>query len=104
MRRAAIILALGLCTPGAPSWAGCVLPAAPSKIPSGNQATETEMMAALQTLKRYNVDVSNYLKCLEFEAQQNRLTRYDQAVRHNAAIDSLESIAGQFNEQLRVFK
>ena len=62
------------------------------------------MVAAMQTLKRYNVDVSNYLKCLDFEAAQNRLPRYDQALRHNSAIDALETIAGKFNEQLRVFR
>ena len=86
------------------AFAGCSLPPAPSKVPDGNTATEQDMVAAMQTLKRYNTDVSNYVKCLEFEAAQNRLSREEQARQHNAAIDGLQSIAAKFNEQVRVFK
>ena len=67
-------------------------------MPDGNTATEAEMVAAMQTLKRYNTDVSNYVKCLEFEATQNRLSREDQARQHNAAIDGLQVIAAKFRE------
>lgn len=88
----------------AQAQAGCTLPPAPSKVPDGNTATESEMVAAMQTLKRYNTDVSNYVKCLEFEATQNRLSREDQARQHNAAIDGLQVIAAKFNEQVRLFK
>jgi hypothetical protein len=96
------LLAAGAVT--APAWAGCTLPPAPSKVPDGNTASEAEMVAAMQTLKRYNTDVSNYVKCLEFEATQNRLSREEQARQHNAAIDGLQVIAAKFNEQVRLFK
>ena len=96
------LLAVG--TVSVQARAGCMLPPAPSKVPDGTTASEAEMVAAMQTLKRYNTDVSNYVKCLEFEATQNRLSREDQARQHNAAIDGLQVIAAKFNEQVRLFK
>lgn len=86
------------------AWADCKLPPAPAKIPDGNSAGEREMVAAMQTLKRYNFDVTNFVKCLEFEAAQNRLSRVEQARQHNAAIEGLEKIAEKFNDQVRVYK
>ena len=62
------------------------------------------MLAAVQTLKSYNKDVMNYSRCLEFEANQDRLPRDEQARLHNAAIDTLNAIAERFNEQVRRFK
>lgn len=87
-----------------PVLADCTLPPAPTKIPDGSSAAEPEMIAAMQTLKRYDADVTTYLKCLEFEAKQKRLTRDDQQRRHNEALGALQAIAEKFNEQVRVFK
>ena len=87
-----------------PAQAECVLPPPPSKIPDGNTATEQEMIAAMQTLKQYDGDVNVYLKCLEFEARQNRVSRSEQERLHNNAVDQLQRIANKFNEQVRVFK
>ena len=87
-----------------PALADCTAPVAPSKVPDGATAPEPEMIAAMQTLKRYDADVNTYVKCLEFEAKQNRLSKEEQARRHNAAMDSLTQIAAKFNEQVRVFK
>lgn len=87
-----------------PAMAECTAPVAPTKVPDGATAAESEMIAAMQTLKRYNADVNTYVKCLEFEAKQNRLSREEQTRRHNAAIDTLTSIAEKFNEQVRIFK
>jgi len=84
--------------------ADCVLPAAPSKIPDGKTASEQEMVTAMQTLKEYNGDVDTYLKCLEFEAKQNRLSVGDQEKMHNLAVDTLTKVASKFNEQVRTFK
>jgi len=96
------LLAAVICV--SPAWSGCTLPPAPSKVPDGTSATEAEMVAAMQTLKHYNTDVDNYVKCLEFEANQNRLSRDEQTRQHNAAIDGLQAIAAKFNEQVRLFK
>lgn len=84
--------------------AECYLPPAPSKVPEAATATRDDMVASMQTLKRYSTDVSNYLKCLAFEAQQNRLSPDQQTRRHNEAIENLEEIATKFNEQVRLFK
>lgn len=87
-----------------PAVSGCSLPPAPNKVPDGTSASEQEMVVAMQTLKRYNTDVNNYVKCLEFEATQNRLSRDEQARQHNSAIDGLQAVAAKFNEQVRLFK
>ena len=87
-----------------PAFADCSAPAAPSKVPDGKAATEPEMVAAMQTLKQYDADVNTYVKCLEFEAKQNRLSREEQARRHNQAMDTLTATAAKFNEQVKVFK
>jgi Tfp pilus assembly protein PilE len=87
-----------------PVLADCALPTAPAKVPDGATAAEADMVAAMQTLKRYDTDVNTYVKCLEFEAKQNRLSREEQARRHNQAMDSLTQTAAKFNEQVKVFK
>jgi len=84
--------------------ADCRLPPAPSKVPDAASATEGEMIAAMRTLKRYDTDVTNYCKCLEFEARQSRLSADDLTRMNNSAIDGLKLIADQFNEQVRIFK
>jgi hypothetical protein len=92
------------CLTAAAAQADCSLPAAPSKIPDGSSASDAEMLTAMQTLKTYDSDVTAYLKCLEFESRQNRLSQDEQVKRHNSAVDRLQTIAAKFNEQVRVFK
>jgi hypothetical protein len=92
------------CLVGAEALAECTQPQAPTKVPDGSSAAEAEMVAAMQTLKRYDSDVTTYLKCLEFEAKQNRITKDEQSRKHNSAVDQLQSVAAKFNEQVRVFK
>ena len=92
------------CLTGLPVFADCKLPPVPNKVPDAAIATQEEILAAMQTLKHYSTDVTNYCKCLEFEAGQNRLTLENQQRLHNTAIDGLKAIAEKFNEQVRVFK
>jgi hypothetical protein len=87
-----------------PAAAGCLLPAAPSRIPDGSAATEQEMVAAMRTLKQYNDDVSEYTKCLEFEQKRNRMSFDDSARNRDNALNTLAAVAAQFNEQVRRFK
>jgi hypothetical protein len=84
--------------------AGCLLPSPPSRIPDGSSATEQEMVAAMRTLKQYNDDVNEYTNCLEFEGRRNLITIDDQTKRHALAVNTLATVAGQFNEQVRRFK
>jgi len=62
------------------------------------------MITAMQTLKEYNADVDTYLKCLDFETKQNRLSANDQEKMHNNAVDTMQKVAAKFNEQVRTFK
>ncbi len=87
-----------------PAYADCVLPPPPSKIPDGTTASEQEMVTAMQTLKQYNGDVDTYLKCIDFESKQNRMSRTEEERRHNEAVDTMSKIAAKFNEQVRTFK
>ena len=82
----------------------CVLPQTPSKIPDGSTSTEQEMLRAMDTLKQYNGDVETYLKCLDFEVKQNRMSKADEEHRHNDAVDTLNKVASKFNDQVRTFK
>ena len=97
-------MALAACMFSLPALAGCMLPPPPSKIPDGSVANEQEMLSAMQTLKEYNGDVTVYLKCLEFEAKQNRLSASIRDMRHDAALEQLQEVADKFNQQVRVFK
>jgi hypothetical protein len=82
----------------------CVLPPAPSKVPDAATASEQEMVSAMETLKQYNGDVDTYLKCLDFETKQNRLSKSEEERRHNDAVDAMTKIANKFNDQVRAFK
>lgn len=95
-------LALLACAAG-PALADCRLPAQPSKVPDAKAATDDEMRSAMQTLKRYNVDVDAYLKCLVFEEKQGRMSESDRATLHNEALTKLKKAADLFNEQMRIY-
>lgn len=87
-----------------PAFADCTLPPPPSKIPNGATASEQEMIAAMNTLKEYNGDVTVYLKCLDYEVKQNRLAASVRDAKNNSAVTQLQAIADKFNQQVRVFK
>jgi hypothetical protein len=87
-----------------PAHGACTLPPAPAKMPDGATASEPEMISAMQTLKRYSADVDNYLKCLQFEVKQNRLSSEQQVQQHNATVDQLQALGAKFNEQVRIFR
>ena len=82
----------------------CSFPRAPTKFPDGLTATQDDMVTSMRTLQRYRVDVDNFVKCLEFEATQNRIPRDTQATQHNTAVETLRIVAEKFNEQVRIFK
>jgi hypothetical protein len=81
--------------------ADCVLPAPPSHIPDGSSASEQEMLAAMRTFKQYNDDVDEYTKCLDFERRRNLITNDTQEMHRSSALNTLASVVGRFNEQVR---
>ncbi len=99
---ACVTLLAGLAA--APCFADCTLPPPPSRIPNGAKASEQEMLRAMQTLKQYDADVAEYLQCLDFEQRRGRLDSGAGTRRHNLAVDQLAKVAGEFNEQVRIFK
>lgn len=86
-----------------PAGAGCGLPMAPSKVPNGTIATDIEMRSAMQILKQFDRDVTVYLKCLDFEFNQGRLSLEERARLHNVALDKLDAATKKFNEQMKVY-
>ena len=96
------IFSVALCVVASASE--CVLPPPPSHIPDGDSASEQEMLAAMQTLKKYNADVTEYTQCLEFAQKRNLISTADQEHHRTLAVDTLAGVAARFNEQVRKFK
>jgi hypothetical protein len=101
----------------APVHADCPYPAPPEKIPDGNTASLSEMVAAKKQVSDYNTAIGSYLDCIEKEHDDavakggDKLTDKQKAdlehmetSRHNAAVSELQSVADRFNEQVRVYK
>lgn len=95
--------------------ATCIYPRAPQRVPDGKTASYEEMAVAQKAVQQFNEDINSYNACLDMEISAaeksgqhdaNRLTemRAIQAKKNNAAVDEVQAIASQFNEQLRIFK
>ena len=105
---------IALLTAGA-AQAACIYPRLPVRVPDGKTATFEEMAAAQKAVQQFNEDINAYNSCLDLEMSsneksgqfdENQLTeqRLIHAKKNNAAVDAVQAIADQFNEQLRVFK
>jgi hypothetical protein len=88
--------------------AECSLPE-PASIPDGANATNEEMVGAQTHVKQYIADMELYIICLDQEAASleepptvEQTQRHTQL--HNSAVDSMEAVAAQFNEQVRAYK
>ncbi|MGB5132478.1 MAG: hypothetical protein WBO00_07680, partial [Steroidobacteraceae bacterium] len=95
--------------------AACIYPRAPEHLPDGKTASYDEMVAAQKAVVQFNEDINSYNTCLDLEMasleqsgqfDQARLMelRAMQAKKNNAAVDEVQAVADQFNEQLRIFK
>ncbi len=86
-------------------------------IPNGSSATKDEMVAGQRGVKKFMADMEEYIACIEEgEDKKNRASiekpdPIDQALRdemlikkHNAAVDDMEKVAAQFNEEVRTYK
>jgi hypothetical protein len=73
------------------AFAVCSRPADP-EIPVGDAASGADMLKAKKAVETYVEEVNKYLACGADAASQKR------------AIDDMEDIAAQFNEQLRIYK
>jgi hypothetical protein len=84
--------------------AECVLPAPPSHIPDGSSASAQEMLAAVHTFQQYNEDVNEYAKCLDFQRRRNLISLGELETNRSSAMNTLATIVGRFNEQVRRYK
>lgn len=100
-----------------PVHADCPYPAPPEKIPNGNTASLSEMVAVKKQIADYDAAIGTYLDCIKKEHEDavakagDKLTdkqredlEHMETSRHNAAVAQLQGIADHFNEQVRAYK
>ncbi len=85
-------------------------------IPNGSSATKDEMVAGQKGVKQFMANMEQYLACIEDKDEQNDASveepnliveaqREEMLVKkHNAAVEDMEKIAAQFNEEVRSYK
>ena len=96
--------------------AQCIYPEAVD-IPDGTAATYAEMNLGQTYVKEYMAEMEAYLECLEQEVSEapegsdattstvDGSSGEDMLLQQRlAAIDAMESVAAQFNEQVRAYK
>ena len=86
------------------------------EIPKGSSATKDEMVAGQKGVKKFMAEMEEYIACIEEEDKQNRAgieepdpiveAQRDEMLvkKHNAAVEDMEIVAAQFNEQVRTYK
>ena len=89
----------------------CGYPGVPDFIvPDGSQSSKDEMIASQGEVKIYVAKVEKYLQCLDqrIAAQPDeKITQQQRDLynsRYNAAVESMELLAEQFNAALRSYK
>ena len=102
-----LTLALLLLSP-VPALAQCIKPNAPDSLPDGSRAVMEDMVTAQQAVKEYMAGTNDYLECLEAETPPPGDEEPEAAAArnnaYNAAVDEMERVAADFNEQLRAYR
>ena len=99
-----LVLFLASCS----ALAECNKPEVPL-LPDGNTADLQAMIDGQKAVKTYVAGTEAYLECLNVEEQETDaeadselvLQRIDE---HNAAVDEMEKVAADFNEEIREYK
>jgi hypothetical protein len=92
-----------------PAFGACTYPPA-EQVPDGKSASQAEMNEAQRRMQGYMAKMQQYLDCLEQEEaalpedQRTTETRALTVKRYNAAVEAMESLAAQFNEQVRAYR
>ena len=89
-------------------YAECSRPDAPD-LPDGKVSDLATMVEGQKAVKAYVAGTEAYLECLsgENEKSSEELAEEEIAERvvmHNAAVDDMEKVAAQFNEEIREYK
>lgn len=85
-------------------------------VPDGQTATQEEMIAGQQSVKAYMAAMDEYLACIE-TTEKDELAQLDDPEKdvlkqredmlnkkHNAAVEEMEIIAAEFNNEVRAYK
>jgi len=99
-----------------PSASTCTEPVGTPFIPDGRTAALREMIAAHKKIRETNDLYTAYIACIDEQLnetlrlndtltpdQKTKMQRAE-ALKHNAAVDQMQSIADRFNQQVQVFK
>jgi hypothetical protein len=78
-------------------------------MPDGTTASEEEMLAGRDAVQQYMATMNEYLSCLDEEStavpeEETPEQKQMHVARHNAAVEQMETLAADFNEQLRAYK
>ncbi len=85
-------------------------------IPNGSVSTKDEMVAGQRSVKKYMVDVEEYIACIAEKDEQIRAGIEDPDLlveaqrdemlvkKHNAAVEEMEKLAADYNEAVRTYK
>ncbi|MGB5345569.1 MAG: hypothetical protein WBN23_05335 [Woeseia sp.] len=99
----------------APALLACDYPSRVD-IPNGNSATRDQMIEGQRNIKDYVAAMEAYLECIVADEKAARsameeLSSEDEQLRedmlnkkYNAAVEEMETVAAQFNEEVRAFK
>lgn len=85
-------------------------------IPVGSSATKEEMIAGQKSVKKYMAAMEEYLTCID-AAENDAVAQLDEpsedvlmqrqdmlAKKHNAAVEEMELVAAEFNNEVRSYK
>ena len=87
-----------------------------AQVPDGKTATQEEMIAGQQSVKAYMAAMEDYLACIDAtekdavaeleDPEKNELQEREKmlAKKHNAAVEEMEIIAAEFNNEVRAYK
>ena len=107
------IAAVALTLAASSAHAACEYPRK-IEVPNGTQATKEDMLTGQRAMKAYMESMNSYLDCIDAEtsaaveegeaaevtAERQRLANQ----KRNAAIDEMETLAAEFNAQVRAYK
>jgi hypothetical protein len=106
--KSALLVAVCATTFAQLASAACPYPESVS-VPDGSKATTEEMVTGQTNIKQYMSEMEAYLDCLDREEAElgreptaEELQLHNQ--RHNAAVDEMERVAADFNDQVRAYK
>ena len=103
-----LIVSVCFATFASATHAECPYPQGVS-VPDGATATTEQLVDAQSRIKQWMADMEGYLECLNREEAElgreptaDEITLHNQ--RHNSAVDEMEQVAADFNEQVRAYK